>query len=238
MVRTHEELVLDYVTGHRGELHGERYGPPIPASTLGVQLSAWSTTSVRCVANPQVTATDLHRVASTQASILRIATAFTAAAGARAEIDQPVASHLQRRLDAASTQWATTAGQWGLLRTPDGARPDPTVMAASRALLTSLAAVTSGQEGWRSPAQIAEQLDGTVITPLLRAVTEEIYTQLPHELHVADRLRAPAAALLAIASGHNDLAAAVTDYPRYRDPEHRPIPGGPVGRPGPAGPAI
>jgi len=95
-------------------------------------------------------------------------------------------------------------------------------------MLTSLAGVTSGPHGWCSPTQIAEQLDGTVITPLLRAVTDgsqslaEIYVQLPHEMNAADRLRAPAAALLAIARDHDDLVAAVADYPRYRDTVNQP----------------
>jgi len=228
MMRTHEEVTLDYVNGHRGELHGQRHVPPIPASALGVQLAAWSTTSIRRVADPHVTAFDLHRIAATQANILWFAAALTAAASAQAEIDPSIAAHLHRRLDAAGSHWATTAKQWGLLQTPGSGRPDPTVMVGARAMLTSLAGVTSGPHGWCSPTQIAEQLDGTVITPLLRAVTDgsqslaEIYVQLPHEMNAADRLRAPAAALLAIARGHDDLAAAVADYARYRDTVNQP----------------
>jgi len=56
-----------------------------------------------------VSALDLQQVAATEANILRFATALTGSAGAIAELDPEVAAHLHRRLDAAGTQWATTA---------------------------------------------------------------------------------------------------------------------------------
>ena len=222
MLQTHEQLVLDYVNGHRGELHGEHPGPPIPASSLGVQLAGWSTTAIRRVADPAVSATDLQRVAYTQAMILRAASGFAGAAEARSDIDGPVARHLQRRMEASSRQWATTSAQWGLLHTPDSRRSDPTVISTSRALLTTLASVTTEAGGWRSPAQIDEHLEAAPISLLLRTAAEgsqslaEIYQQLPHELHATDRLRAPAVALIAIARGRDDVLSAISDFPRYR----------------------
>jgi hypothetical protein len=225
---SHEDVLLGYVNRHRGELSGRRQVPPIPASAIGVQLAAWSTTALRRVADPQVSAFDLQRVAATEANILWVATALTAAAGASAQIDPDVAVHLHRRLDAAGTQWATTANQWGLLRTPGRGRLDHDLMVQARAMRTSLDRVTHNPNGWCSPTEIAARLAGTPITPLLRAATDgshtlaEIYAQLPAEMHAARRLAAPAAAQLAIARGHGDLAAAVTDYPRYRDTVNQP----------------
>jgi len=101
-------------------------------------------------------------------------------------------------------------------------------MTQARAMLTSLRRVTHNPNGWCSPTEIAERLAGTPITPLLRAATDgshtlaEIYAQVPAEMHAAGRLSAPAAAQLAIVRGHGDLAAAVTDYPRYRDTVNQP----------------
>jgi len=228
VIDSHEEVLLGYVRKHQGDLYGQRQATPIPLSALGIQLAAWSTTALRRVADPQVSAVELRRVAAAEANILQFATALTAAASTSAQIDPAVAGHLHRRLDAAAAQWATTATQWRLLQTPVSHRPEHDLMVQSRAMLTSLRRVTHNPDGWASPTEIAERLAGTPITPLLRAATDgshalaEIYAQLPAEMDAAKRLAAPAAAQLAIARGDGDLAAAVTDYPRYRDTVNQP----------------
>ncbi len=228
MLDSHEEVLLGYVRRHRRELYGQRQIPPLPASALGVQLAAWSTTALRRIADPQVNAADLRQVAANEAGILRFATALTAAASVSGELGPDVAAHLHRRLDAAGTQWAATARQWQLLHTPTGGGPDRNLMIQGRTMLTSLDRVTNNPDGWCSPTEIAARLAGTPITPLLRAATDgsyelaEIYAQLPAEMDAARRLVAPAAAQLAIARGDGDLAAAVTDYPRYRDTVNQP----------------
>ncbi len=227
MLDNHEEVLLGYVRRHRGELHGQRHVPPVPASELGVQLAAWTATALRHVSNPHASAADLRQVADTQANLLWVATALTAAGGVDAQINPSVTAHLHRRLEAAGTQWASTAQQWQLLHTPSHGR-DLGLLSQARALRTSLARVTHHPAGWYSPIEIAERLAGTPITPLLRSAAEsshalaEIYAQLPAEIHAAGGLRAPAAAQLAIARGGGDLSAAVTDYPRYREAVNQP----------------
>jgi len=228
VIDSHEEVLLGYVRKHQGALYGQRQATPIPLSALGIQLAAWSTTALRRVADPQVSALDLRQVADTEANILRVATALTAAASVSGELDPAVAGHLHRRIAAAGAQWATTATQWRLLQTPASHRPDPQLQIQSRAMRISLERITHNPDGWASPTEIVVRLAGTPITPLLRAAIDGSYTlaeisaQLPAEMAAVRRLAAPAAAQLAIARGDGDLAAAVTDYPRYRDTVNQP----------------
>ncbi len=206
MMQTHEELAIDYVNGQRGHLLAERPDPSPGSSDLGVQLALWSTVGVRAIADPRVSSTDVGQIARTQASLAQTAVALTGAAAHRGEINPGVAAHLRQRMETLATGWSAVAHHWSWLRTPDNPAPSPAVTAAAASLYASVADATRSQARWATPEQIDTRLSDVPLVPILRSITDGsrslavMYEQLPLELHAADRLRASAAALLAIAA--------------------------------------
>jgi len=206
MMQTHEELAIDYVNGHRGHLLAERPDPPAGSSDLGVQLALWSTVGVRAIADPRVSSTDVGQIARTQASLAQTAVALTGAAAHRGEINPGVAAHLRQRMETLATGWSAVAHHWSWLRTPDNPAPSPAVTAAAASLYASVADATRSQARWATPDQIDTRLSDVPLVPILRSITDGsqslavMYEQLPLELHAADRLRASAGGLLAIAA--------------------------------------
>lgn len=203
--RPTRSFAIDYVNGHRGHLLDERPDPPPGSSDLGVQLALWSTVGVRAIADPRVSSTDVGQIARTQASLAQTAVALTGAAAHRGEIN-PSAAHLRQRMETLATGWSAVAHHWSWLRTPDNPAPSPAVTAAAASLYASVADATRSQARWATPDQIDTRLSDVPLVPILRSITDGsqslavMYEQLPLELHAADRLRASAGGLLAIAA--------------------------------------
>lgn len=210
VAQTHEQVALEYVNGHRSEARPGPAGAPSSPSPLGVQLATWSTIVIRGAADPRVSSTSLRQIAAGQAWILRAATALTAAAADLHQIDPSTAPHLIRRLGTAAERWSAVADDWSWAQTPDRPTPSPTVLASSSAAVAAVNGVLRAGNGWATPAQIAASLNGATVPRLLRTITEtsqvlaDSYEQLPHELHAAGRLRAPAATLATLAQDYYD----------------------------------
>lgn len=208
MAQTHEQRALEYVTSHSGQAHHDRPTAAPAASSVGLLLATWSATAIRASADPHVSSTELARIGRTQAALLRTATALTAAAVHRGELDATVGPHLLHRLDVAAARWHDAAQHWTWARTPEPPPPSTDTVTTGRAVFTALEALTRGAGGWLTPQQIEQRLHGAPIVPLVQSVTEtsqvlaDTYEHLPHELHQAGRLRAPAATLLAITKEH------------------------------------
>ena len=221
MTQRQEQLMLDYLSGRLSRLADERRGNhPDSGVALPAHLASWSTLANRRTAEPAVSSSDLHHIAQTQNVVLNAAGALAGAALARGELAAETGPHLLRRLDAAATQWAAVATAWTWARTPDTPRADAATISESAALIGAINQATrTGTFAWASPDDVADRLANARAVPILAMITEncdalaEIYQQLPQDLHTADRLRAPAATLLAFANEDHTAANANTWQP-------------------------
>ena len=222
VTQTHEQQALDYVTGHLRDLAGEQRGPAAPVSAFGVAVASWSTQAIRRTADPHVPAADLQHIAHAQNALLKAAGVLTSAAIERGELDPAAGRHLHRRLQATAADWASVARQWGWAQTPDAPRAAAETARQSGALHVALATTTRSGGPWASPRDVAQRLAGTNILPVVRAIVDDsaaladIYQELPRELHVAGRLRAPAGILRQIAI-ENDPANQTRSGPPAAD---------------------
>ena len=204
---TFEAQAAHYLTGQSNSRTGRRTEPFVDPDRLARALAGWEVTAMRVLNAAPPSVRDLAGIAHTEQALLTHTIVILGAAAVASVIDpDDFAAQIRPRLENAQTAWGHVAASWpAQMTTP--APPSLAGIQASAQLHQGLDEITRHDNGWATPALIAERAQLANVTGQLRdalaasSSRAERFAELPAELAAAGHLRAPARLLAAM--GHH-----------------------------------